>query len=63
MKAKCYFIEVDLHISKDLTYIPISVKNKENVACFVSGDIKTVVINHVDYEELLKFDIKILCVH
>ena len=57
MKAKCYFIEVDIYIPKDLTFIPISVKNKNNLACFCYGNIKNIVINHCDYEELLKFDI------
>tara|TARA_R110002096_G_scaffold302400_1_gene497315 strand:+ start:1112 stop:1285 length:174 start_codon:yes stop_codon:yes gene_type:complete len=57
MIAKCYFIEVDVFIPKDLTFIPISIKNSKNLACFVSGNIKNIVINHCDYEELLKFNI------
>ena len=52
MNATCYFIEVDLYIPDDLKFIPISVKNKDNLACFVHGYIKNVVINHCDYEEL-----------
>ncbi len=52
MLVKCYFIEVDLYIPESLSFIPISVKNKEGLACFVHGDIKNVVINHCDYEEL-----------
>lgn len=33
------------------------------MACFVNGHIKNIVINHCDYEELLKFEIKITNIH
>lgn len=52
MNATCYFIEVDVYIPEDLKFIPISVKNKDGLACFVHGYIKNIVINHCDYEEL-----------
>lgn len=57
MNTTCYFIEVDIYIPDDLTFIPISVKNKDNLACFVNGYIKNIVINHCDYDELIKFGI------
>lgn len=63
MIAKCYFIEVDIYIPENLTYIPISIKNKNNLACFVHGQINNIVINHCDYEELLKFNISINNIH
>lgn len=52
INKKCFFVEVDLYIPEDLAFIPISVKNKDGLACFVHGYIKNVVINHCDYEEL-----------
>ena len=52
INKKCFFVEVDLYIPDDLKFIPISVKNKDGLACFVHGYIKNVVINHCDYEEL-----------
>lgn len=52
INKKCFFVEVDLYIPDDLAFIPISVKNKDGLACFVHGYIKNVVINHCDYEEL-----------
>ena len=52
INQKCFFIECDILIPDDLTFIPISVKNKDNLACFVHGYIKNIVINHCDYEEL-----------
>ena len=63
INQKCFFIEVDIDIPKDLTFIPISVKNKDNLACFVHGYIKNIVINHCDYEELMKFGIYVKKVH
>ena len=63
MIATCYFIEVDLYIPEDLAFIPISVKNKDGLACFVHGYIKNVVINHCDYDELLKFGIYCKKIH
>lgn len=32
MKAKCYFIEVDIYIPKELKFIPISIKDKDGLA-------------------------------
>lgn len=63
INQKCFFIEVDINIPKELTFIPISVKNKDNLACFVHGYIKNIVINHCDYEELMKFGIYVKKVH
>ena len=63
MNAKCYFIEVNLTIPKDIKFIPIGVKNKEGLVCFVTGNVNNVVINHVDYDELLKFNIIITKIH
>ena len=63
INQKCFFVEVDIDIPKDLTFIPISVKNKDNLACFVHGYIKNIVINHCDYEELMKFGIYVKKVH
>jgi hypothetical protein len=63
INQKCFFIEVDIDIPKELTFIPISVKNKDNLACFVHGYIKNIVINHCDYEELIKFGIYVKKVH
>ena len=48
--ANGYFIEVDIYIPENLKFIPISVKNKDGLACFVHGHIKKIVINHCDYE-------------
>ena len=50
-------MEVDILVPDDLTFIPISVKNKDNLACFVYGLVKKIVINHCDYEELKKFGV------
>ena len=36
------------YIDESITFIPISVKNKDGLACFVSGYIKNIVINHCD---------------
>ena len=63
IKPSCFFIEVDIYIPEDLTFIPISIKNKDGLACFVYGYIKNVVINHCDYEELKKFGIYVKKVH
>jgi len=63
MNAICYFIEVDVCIPEDLKFIPISVKNKDGLACFVHGYIKNIVINHCDYEELKKFGIYCKKIH
>ena len=57
INKKCFFVEVDILVPDDLTFIPISVKNKDNLACFVYGYVKKIVINHCDYEELLKFGV------
>ena len=54
---------MDIFIPNDLKFIPISIKNKDGLACNVYGYIKNVVINHCDYEELMKFDIYIKKVH
>ena len=56
-------MECDVYIPDDLTFIPISVKNKDGLACFVHGYIKNIVINHCDYEELQKFGIYIKKIH
>ena len=50
--SKCFFVEVDIYIPRDLKFIPISVKNKDGLACFVYGYIKNIVLNHADYIEL-----------
>ena len=63
MLAACFFVEVDILIPSNLTFIPISVKNKDGLACFVNGYIKNIVINHCDYEELKKFGIYCKKIH
>lgn len=38
-KERMFFVQVDLFIPSDLTYIPLSVKNDKNEAWFVHGDV------------------------
>lgn len=56
---KCCFVEVDIYIPEDLKFVPISYKDGEGLANFRTGNIRKIVINHVDIEELERFDIKI----
>lgn len=52
MNRKCFFIECDIYIPEWLQFIPISIKNSDGLAVFCHGNIKNIVINHCEYEEL-----------
>lgn len=60
---KCFFIEVDIFIPEQLKFVPISTKDKNGLSVFATGNIRNIVINHVDYEELLRFGIKLTKIH
>lgn len=59
----CFFLEVDIFIPHDLKFVPISTKQADGLSLFQTGLIKNMVINHCDYEELLRFGITIERVH
>lgn len=50
-------IQCCFEIPKDLKFVPISYKSKDNMAHFRTGVYKDVVINDVDYKELLRFGV------
>lgn len=61
--SDCFYVEVDIYIPKDLTFVPISYKDNKQVANFKTGNIPKIVVNHCDVSEFKKFGIIITKFH